>query len=110
MTQSYSEMSDAHRARRRETSSLAAATVSNERGSRQTTMDQVAQGAGVSKVVLYRYFESKDRSVHEVSSDVVDASLRADDVDVDWWTKRLHRTSAVARSHAAAMCSSVRHA
>jgi AcrR family transcriptional regulator len=55
MTQSYSEMLDAHRARRRETLLLAAATVLNEQGLRQTTMDQVAQGAGVSKVVLYRY-------------------------------------------------------
>lgn len=110
MTQSYSEMLDAHRARRRETLLLAAAAVLNERGLRQTTMDQVAQGAGVSKVVLYRYFESKDRLVHEVLSDVVDALLRADDVDVDWWTKRLHRTLAVARSHAAAMCLLVRHA
>ncbi len=110
MTQSYSEMLDAHRTRRRETLLLAAATVLNERGLRQTTMDQVAQGAGVSKVVLYRYFESKDRLVHEVLSDVVDALLRADDVDADWWTKRLHRTLAVARSHAAAMCLLVRHA
>lgn len=110
MTQSYSEMLDAHRIRRRETLLLAAARVLNERGLRQTTMEQVARGAGVSKVVLYRYFESKDRLVHEVLADVVDALLLADDVEADWWTKRLNRTLAVARSHADAMCLLVRHA
>lgn len=110
MTQTYSEMLDAHRARRRETLLLAAAKVLNERGLRQTTMDQVARGAGVSKVVLYRYFESKDRLVHEVLADVVDALLVADDVEADWWTERMHRTLAVARSHADAMCLLVRHA
>jgi hypothetical protein len=109
MTQSYSEMLDAHRARRRETLLLAAATVLNERACARRPWIRWRR-ARVSRRSCSIATESKDRLVHEVLSDVVDALLRADDVDVDWWTKRLHRTLAVARSHAAAMCLLVRHA
>lgn len=110
MSKSYSELLSAHRERRREQLLLAAAEEFNERGIRHATMDHVAQRAGVSKVILYRYFQSKDNLVHEVLSDLVDAILEADAIVEDWWTKRLRHTLGVARSHAAAMRLLVRHA
>lgn len=39
---------------------LAAARVFAERGYHNTSMDEIAQHAGISKPLLYRYFESKD--------------------------------------------------
>ena len=110
MTQSYSDLLSAHRERRREQLLIAAAAELNERGIRQATMDQVAQRAGVSKVILYRYFKSKDKLVHAVLEEIVDAILEADMADVDWWTGRLRRTLQVAREHGAAMQLLVRHA
>ena len=110
MTKTYSELLDEHRVQRREQLLLAAAEVLNERGIRNTTMDQVAQQAGVSKVVLYRYFGSKDKLVHAVLDEVVDAILEADQAEAKWWTERLVRTLNVARAHGAAMRLLIRHA
>lgn len=110
MAKSYSELLDEHRVQRREQLLLAAADVLNERGIRNTTMDHVAQRAGVSKVVLYRYFGSKDKLVHAVLDEVVDAILAADQEAAQWWTQRLVRTLAVARAHGAAMRLLIRHA
>jgi len=107
---SYSELIDAHRVRRRQKLLLTAAEVLNERGIRNTTMDHVAQAAGVSKVILYRYFGSKDKLVHAVLAEVVEAILAADQLPADWWTERLAHTLPVARGHAAAMRLLVRHA
>lgn len=73
-------------------------------------MDQVASQAGVSKVILYRYFKSKDALVHAVLDEVVEAILAADREEAAWWTDRLKRTLPVAREHAAAMKLLVRHA
>ncbi len=110
MRKSYSEMIDAHRVQRREQLLRAAAEVLETRGIRQSTMDQVAAQAGVSKVILYRYFKSKDALVHAVLDEVVQAILTADREEAAWWTDRVRRTLPVARDHAAAMRLLVRHA
>jgi AcrR family transcriptional regulator len=108
--QTYAEMLGAYRVRRRELLLLAAADVLNERGIRHVTMDDVAQRAGVSKVILYRYFGSKDKLVHAVLNEVVEAILTADLAEADWWTDRVRRTLRVARQHPSAMRLLVRHA
>ena len=110
MNQSYSEILDAHRAQRREALLLAAAEVLNERGLRKATMEQVAQHAGVSKVVLYRYFKSKDRLVDAVLCDMIDAMLAADEEPANWWTERVRRTLTVSRRNPAALQLLVRQA
>lgn len=110
VTQTYNEMMSAHRERRREQLLIAAAAELNERGIRQVTMNQVAQRAGVSKVILYRYFKSKDNLVHAVLEAIVDALLTADMIETDWWTGRLRHTLKVAREHGSAMQLLVRHA
>jgi AcrR family transcriptional regulator len=110
MAQSFSDLMDAHRERRREHLLLAAADMLDERGLRQTTMDQVAERAGVAKVVLYRYFKSKDALVHAVLDEVVNAILDADSADVTWWTERMRLSLRSARAHASAMRLLVRHA
>lgn len=110
MGTTYSEMIDAHRVQRREQLLRAAAEVFEQSGIRQSTMDQVAARAGVSKVILYRYFKSKDALVHAVLDEVVEAILVADREEARWWTDRVRRTLPVAREHAAAMKLLVRHA
>lgn len=111
MEPSYSEMMDAHRERRRGHLLLVAADVIEARGLRQATMDQIAEGAGVAKVVLYRYFKSKDALVHAVLGDVVDGILDADAAEpAIWWTDRMRLTLKVARTHGSAMRLLVRHA
>ncbi|MBN8814365.1 MAG: TetR/AcrR family transcriptional regulator [Sphingomonas sp.] len=111
MEPSYSEMMDAHRERRREHLLLAAADVMDARGLRQATMDQVAEGAGVSKIVLYRYFKSKDALVHAVLDDVVDGILDADAAEPTmWWADRMRLTLKVARTRGSAMRLLIRHA
>ncbi|MDF7774799.1 helix-turn-helix domain containing protein [Sphingomonas sp. AOB5] len=110
MAQTYSEMIDAHRVKRRVQLLRAAADVLEQRGLRQATMDQVATQAGVSKVILYRYFKSKDGLVDAVLEEVVEAILEADREEAAWWTDRIRRTLPVARAHAAAMKLLVRHA
>lgn len=110
MGQTYSEMIGAHRVQRREQLLRSAAEVLEQGGIRQSTMDQVAARAGVSKVILYRYFKSKDALVHAVLEEVVEAILAADREEAAWWTDRVRRTLPVAREHAAAMRLLVRHA
>lgn len=110
MEQSYSDMMGAYRERRRVQLLLAAADVVDARGLRQATMEQIAEGAGVSKVVLYRYFKSKDALVHAVLDETVDAILGADSTEAGWWTLRMRLTLQVARARASAMRLLVRHA
>ncbi|MDZ7893653.1 MAG: helix-turn-helix domain-containing protein [Sphingobium sp.] len=110
MEQSYSDLMDAHRERRRERLLLAAADVMDARGLRQSTMDQIAEGAGVAKVVLYRYFKSKDALVHAVLEEAANALLTADSAEAGWWTQRMRMSLRVAREHASAIRLLVRHA
>lgn len=110
MEQSYSDLMDAHRERRRERLLLAAADVMDARGLRQSTMDQIAEGAGVAKVVLYRYFKSKDALVHAVLEEAANALLTADSAEAGWWTQRMRMSLRVARDHASAIRLLVRHA
>lgn len=110
MEQSYSDLMDAHRERRRERLLLAAADVMDVRGLRQSTMDQIAEGAGVAKVVLYRYFKSKDALVHAVLEEAANALLTANSAEAGWWTQRMRMSLRVARDHASAIRLLVRHA
>lgn len=110
MTDTYAEHIEKHREERREKLMRIAAEVLAERGVRQTTMDHVAARAGVTKVVLYRYFGAKDRLVHAVLERIVDLILEADAREVDWWTERVNFTLEVARANQNEMKVLCRHA
>ncbi len=110
MTDSYAEHIGKHREARRDQLLRVAAEVFAETGVHQVTMDQVAARAGVTKVVLYRYFGAKDRLVHAVLERIVDLILEADDREADWWTERVNFTLEVARANQNEMKVLFRHA
>lgn len=95
-------------ARRAKFLASAAKTLS-ERGIHQAKMNDIAADAGIAKVVLYRYFGSKDKLVHAILEDIVDRILKADDGDHAWWTDRVRNTLETARQHKFAMILLARH-
>jgi AcrR family transcriptional regulator len=99
MEKTYSEVLDEHRAQRHEHFLKTAAKVFAENGIRRTSMEQLASAAGISKVVLYRYFRNKKTLVDAVLESIVDDMLEADNREADWWTQRVQRTLAVARNN-----------
>lgn len=110
MGKSYTVQMEEHRAARRRAFLAAAAKTLAEKGIRQTIMDDVAAAAGVSKMVLYRYFESKESMVHAVLEHVVDKLLAADAEDAEWWTERVRHTLEVVRANRDPFLLLARHA
>ncbi len=110
MTKTYADLMGEHRKARRVKLLRVAADVISERGIHNTTMDDVAEQAGVSKVVLYRYFGAKNKLVHAVLDEFVELVLEVDQEPADWWTERMTRTLKVAREVPSAMKLLVRHA
>jgi AcrR family transcriptional regulator len=110
MSRTFSEVMDQHRVDRRAQLLSVAAEVISERGLHMVTMDQVAERAGTSKVVLYRYFGSREKLVHAVLADIVDRLLEGDQEEAPWWTDRVRRTLKLAREHRVAMRLLVRFA
>ena len=88
----------AHREQRRMQFIQSAAAALAQDGIHNTRMSDVATAAGVSKIVLYRYFESKGHLVHAVLEHVVDQVLTADDLPVDQWSDRLQNTLTTIRN------------
>ncbi|MDR6871982.1 AcrR family transcriptional regulator [Bosea sp. BE125] len=103
MTSSYADMLDEHRASRRALLLVKAAEAIDTHGLRSVTIDAIADHAGVAKVVLYRYFRSKDALIDAVLADMVDALLGVDDMPAQWWTERLPHTLALAHEKRAAL-------
>lgn len=110
MTKAYAEHMEEHRTARRQAFIAAAAKTLAEKGIHLTTMDDVAASAGVSKVVLYRYFDNKESMVHAVLEQIVDKLLAADAEDAGWWTERVQHTLAVARADPHSFLLLARHA
>ncbi|HFB55163.1 MAG TPA: TetR/AcrR family transcriptional regulator, partial [Hellea balneolensis] len=79
-------------------------------GLKQSTMDQIAGYAGVSKVIYYRYFGSKDNLIHTILGTVVDRLLEADQKDVESWTDLVPMTLHIARENKDAMTLLIRQA
>jgi AcrR family transcriptional regulator len=110
MTDSFATQVALHRKNRRVKLIRAAAAAFQENGLKQTTMDQVAVSSGVSKIVLYRYFGSKDNLIHAILETIVDQLLEADQREVDEWTDLVPYTLKVARENKNAMTLLVRQA
>jgi AcrR family transcriptional regulator len=110
MSDSYAEQVAIHRKTRRAKLMRAAAAAFLETGLKQTTMDQVAGYCGISKIVLYRYFGSKDNLIHAILEEIVDQLLEADQQAVKWWSDLVPLTLKIARENKDAMTLLVRQA
>lgn len=97
MSTAYAERLEEHRIERRALLLAQAAEAIDQHGLRSVTIDAIAEHAGVAKVVLYRYFKSKDDLIDAVLADMVEALLGVDDMPAQWWTERLPHTLALAR-------------
>lgn len=89
---SYAEHIEDFRSDRRDQFLNAASEVLATSGIRQGTMNAIAASAGVSKVVLYRYFGAKDQLVNAVLERVVDKVLEANAAYDGLWTNRVRHT------------------
>ena len=103
MAGTYADMLDDHRSHRRALLLAQAAEALDAHGLRSVTIDAIAERAGVAKVVLYRYFGSKDALIDAVLDDMVEALLGVDAMPARWWTERLPHTLALARRKRAAL-------
>ena len=107
---SYEESIQRHRENRREKLLRATAAVFARTGIAQVSMDKVAKEVGVTKVVLYRYFKSKDELVDTILGEFVDRLLAADSLDVGWGRKRVTDNLILIRENQDAFMLLVRHA
>lgn len=95
---------------RREQLLAAAASVFRAKGLNTATMNDVAEEVGAAKIVLYRYFGSKDELINAVLADAADRLLELDaDRDADW-PERHRRILAFARERPDAIFLLLRHA
>lgn len=110
MADTYAEQRKEFVTARRSKFLASAAKTLSERGIHQAKMNDIAADAGIAKVVLYRYFGSKDKLVHAILEDIVVRILEADSGDHGWWTDRVRNTLETAREHKFAMILLARHA
>ena len=110
MEQEFVGKNALHRKNRREKLMRIAASAFLENGLKQSTMDQVASYAGVSKIIYYRYFGSKDNLIHAILKTVVDRLLEADRKDVENWTELVPGSLQIARENKDAMTLLIRQA
>ncbi len=110
MSSDFAKKIAVHRKNRREKLLRAAAAAFLENGLKQSTMDQVARSVGVSKIVFYRYFGSKDKLIHAILESIVGRLLEADRQQVGWWTDLVPLTLKIARENKDALTLLIRHA
>ena len=103
MTDTYADMLATHRAIRRATLLAGAAEALDHHGLRRATIAAIADHIGVAKVVLYRYFGSKDGLIDAVLSDLVETLLAVDSMPAALWPERLPHTLAVVEQRRAAL-------
>jgi len=103
MTDTYADMLESHRTARRASLIASAAEAIEIHGLRSVTIDAMADHAGVAKMVLYRYFGSKNALIDAVLTDMVDSLLEVDALPAPSWKQRLPRTLELARNKRAAL-------
>jgi len=103
VTDGYADMLATHRAARRTALLAGAADALDRLGLRSASIAAIADHVGVAKVVLYRYFGSKDGLIDAVLSDLVDSLLAVDAMPVATWPERLPHTLAVVEQRRAAL-------
>lgn len=106
---SFKESLALHRERRRSVLLRKTSAVLAEHGVRQITMDKLAKEVGVTKVVLYRYFKSKDELVNCLLHDFVEKLMASDGRDGGWGTQRLMDNLAVIRDNQSTFMLMMKH-
>jgi len=77
----------------------AAAEVIARQGLRSTTMDDISASLGMTKIVLYRTFGSKDQLIVSILERVTEAFLSIDSLQIEKYGDRLHRYLEVSRKY-----------
>lgn len=107
---SYEENIKRHRQSRHEKLLRETAEVFAETGVAQVSMEKVAKEVGITKVVLYRYFKSKDELVDLILERLVDKISASDARDLRWGRKLLAENLAIIRENQGAFLLMMRHA
>lgn len=81
-----------------------------EDGFYKLSMNKLAEKLGVKKVVLYRYFESKEVLIGEVLERAANLFIATDALPLDWWGDVNHEAMRICRDEPATMLILARHA
>jgi len=77
----------------------AAAKVIAKQGIRSTTMEDISASMGMTKIVLYRTFGTKDELIHAILEHVTNEFLNVDALQIEKYGDRLQRYLDISRSH-----------
>ena len=77
----------------------AAAEVIARQGLRSTTMDDISASLGMTKIVLYRTFGSKNQLIDSILERITDEFLSIDALQIEKYGDRLHRYLDVSRKY-----------
>lgn len=75
----------------------AAAEVIARQGLRSTTMDDISASLGMTKIVLYRTFGTKDKLIEAILDRITEEFLSIDELKIEEYGDRLHRYLDVSR-------------
>ena len=77
----------------------AAAEVIVKQGIRSTTMEDISASMGMTKIVLYRMFGTKDELIHAILERATNEFLNVDALQIEKYGDRLQRYLDISRSH-----------
>ena len=77
----------------------AAAQVIAKKGLRSTTMDDISASLGMTKIILYRSFSTKDKLIEGILERITDEFLSVDALNIEKYGDRLHRYLDISRRH-----------
>lgn len=88
-----------HKAERKNILLDSAAQVIVTKGIRSTTMDNISASLGMTKIILYRTFGSRDKLIHSILERITQHLLDEDALEVEHWGDRIYGTMTIARQH-----------
>jgi len=77
----------------------AAAQVIARQGLHSTTMDDISASLGMTKIVLYRTFGTKDKLIESILERITNQFLHVDALKIEKYGDRLHRYLEISRHH-----------
>jgi AcrR family transcriptional regulator len=88
-----------YQAERRQLLMDAAAKVIARQGIHATTMEDISASMGMTKIVLYRTFRTKDELIHAILERVTNEFLKVDALKIEKYGDRLQRYLDISRSY-----------